>query len=232
MKKNKILEMIMIGLLLVSMLLLSKSVALTVTTMGAKNIEQRIVVIDPGHGGADPGKVGINGALEKDINLAISKRLIKLLEANGVKVITTRDEDMGLYKESDTNKKVVDLNNRLHIMEEEEPDLIVSIHQNSYSSETISGAQVFYYKTSKEGNKIANIFQKSLINTLDPSNHRVEKGNDSYFLLKKTSFPIIIVECGFLSNQAEADLLITTDYQEKVAWAVHLGIMEYLNQKR
>lgn len=222
----------MIALLLVSMLLLSKSVSQTVITMEAKREQQRTVVIDPGHGGADPGKVGINGALEKDINLAISKRLVKLLEANGVKVITTRDEDVGLYEEGDANKKVVDLNNRLHIMEEEKPDLIVSLHQNSYSSEAINGAQIFYYKTSKEGAKIANIFQTSLVHTLDPSNHRVEKGNDSYFLLKKTSFPIVIVECGFLSNQAEADLLITTDYQEKVAWAIHLGIMEYLNQKQ
>lgn len=232
MKNNKILEMIMIVLLLISMVILSKNAAQIVNTLAVKVENQKVVVIDAGHGGTDPGKVGINGALEKDINLLIAKRLTKLLEANGVKVIMTRNEDKGLYEDTDSNKKVVDMKNRLHIMETEKPDLIVSLHQNSYSSESVKGAQVFYYKTSEEGAKIANIFQKQLIKTLDPSNHRVEKGNDSYFLLKKTSYPIVIVECGFLSNQEEAQLLNTVEYQEKVAWATHLGVMQYLNGQR
>lgn len=192
--------------------------------------EKRCVVIDAGHGGFDPGKVGINGALEKDINLAIAKKVKQFLEAEDVEVVMTRETEAGLYEESDSNKKVQDMKKRISIIEETEPDVTVSIHQNSYHEEYVHGAQVFYYAASEGGKQLAQILQKRLIEGVDKDNTRVEKANDSYYLLKKTSSPIVIVECGFLSNGEEADALTSDLYQEKLAWAIHLGILQYLNQ--
>lgn len=190
------------------------------------------VVIDAGHGGIDPGKVGVNGALEKDINLAIALKLEENLREQGIHVVMTRTDDNGLYKESDTNKKVHDMKNRLAIIEEAKPVIAVSIHQNSYPDASISGVQVFYYKDSAKSREAAEIMQKQMIKTLKPQKKREAKDNGSYYLLKKTSVPIIIVECAFMSNPAEAELLTQEAYQEQVAWAVYMGIMQYINRQQ
>ena len=187
------------------------------------------VVIDAGHGGNDPGKVGVNGALEKDINLAIALKLEKNLKEQGINVVMTRTEDKGLYEEDDTNKKVRDMKNRLAIIEAARPVITVSIHQNSYPDASVSGVQVFYYKNSEKSKKAAEIMQQQMISTLKPKKERAAKDNSSYYLLKKTSVPIIIVECAFMSNPNEAALLTTEEYQERVAWAVYMGIMQYVN---
>ncbi len=193
--------------------------------------EELCVVIDAGHGGFDPGKVGINGALEKDINLAIAQKVKEFLEEDDITVVMTRETEAGLYEETDSNKKVQDMKQRIAIIEETEPALTVSIHQNSYHEEYVHGAQVFYYAKSEEGKKLAGILQKCLIEGVDKENTRVEKANDSYYLLKKTSSPIVIVECGFLSNREEADALLNELYQEKIAWEIHMGIIQYLNSR-
>ena len=95
----------------------------------------------------------------------------------------------------------------------------------------MKGAQVFYYTGSTEGQKLADYLQKSMVGRVDPENHRQVKANDSYYLLKKTSTPIVIVECGFLSNSEEAKKLCSETYQERVAWAIHIGILQYLNER-
>lgn len=187
------------------------------------------IVIDAGHGGDDPGKIGINQAKEKEINLQIAVKLKELLEAEGMKIVMTRSNEQGLYEESSTNPKVEDMRKRCEIITNTKPVFTVSIHQNSYPEESIKGAQVFYYGASKEGKELANTLQASLVQRLDPTNHRVAKSNESYYLLKKTPIPTVIVECGFLSNTQEAQLLITPEYQEKVAFAVQMGILQYLN---
>lgn len=187
------------------------------------------VVIDAGHGGDDPGKIGINGALEKDINLKIAGRVKALLEAQDVEVVMTRETEDGLYDADASNKKVQDMKRRIAIIDETQPVITVSIHQNSYQEEYVHGAQVFYYTNSVEGKLLAEYLQESLIEIADPDNTRVTKANDSYYLLKKTGTPIVIVECGFLSNRAEAEKLAAEEYQEKIAWAVHMGILRYLN---
>jgi N-acetylmuramoyl-L-alanine amidase len=190
------------------------------------------IVIDPGHGGRDPGKVGINGALEKDINLAIALRLKDLLEQNDIHVIMTRTEDVGLYSESDSNKKRVDLNNRIKIINSSNAAFAISIHQNSFSQESVKGAQVFYHTQSEEGNILAVTLQEQLKETIKDGNHRKAKSNTSYYMLKHTTCPLVIVECGYLSNRAEAALLVEEEYQEKMAWAIHLGIMKHLNKEK
>ena len=153
------------------------------------------MVIDAGHGGADPGKVGINDALEKDINLEIALILKKFLEAEDIRVVMTREDENGLYDEGASNKKVQDMKRRLAIIEEADPELVVSIHQNSYHEEYVKGAQVFFYQTSERSRVLADILQEQLA-LLDPENKRQAKGNDSYYLLKKTGKPIVIVEIG------------------------------------
>ena len=188
------------------------------------------VVIDAGHGGADPGKVGINGSLEKDINLEIAKKLKKFLEAEDVEVIMTRTDGNGLYDENASNKKVQDMKRRIAIIEEAQPEIVVSVHQNSYHEEYVHGAQVFYYTGSSTGKKLAELIQDCFVAGVDSENKREAKANDSYYLLKKTSRPIVIVECGFLSNRAEEEKLNTEIYQEKAAWAIHMGVMRYLNE--
>ncbi|MCD7825835.1 MAG: N-acetylmuramoyl-L-alanine amidase CwlD [Clostridiaceae bacterium] len=186
------------------------------------------IVIDPGHGGVDPGKVGINGAYEKEINLGISIFLKEALEKKGCQVIMTREEDAGLYQEGDSNKKIADLQKRIEIMDQEEADLVVSIHQNSFSGENTKGAQVFYHTGSVEGEKLAKILQTQLANSLDPDNHRQAKANSEYYILKNTKKTAVIVECGFLSNSEEAEKLCDQSYQKEVAWAIAQGVCDYL----
>jgi len=194
--------------------------------------EQVCIVLDAGHGGDDPGKIGINGSREKEINLAITKKVKDYLEANDIKVVLTREGDEGLYDAGAENKKVQDMKRRIEIMEEAQPLAVVSIHQNSYPEEYVKGAQVFYHKDSKEGEQLAALLQEQLRLKLNPENHRQIKANDSYYLLKKTQIPTVIVECGFLSNSKEAALLADEEYQMKVAWAIHMGILQYINKQR
>ena len=189
------------------------------------------IVIDAGHGGSDPGKVGINNALEKDINLSLALKLKKVLEQEDLEIVLTRDSDAGLYSEGSTNKKAEDMQNRCQIITDANPLFTISLHQNSYPSPEVKGAQVFYYGQSAGGKELADILQSSLIANVAPENKRVAKANESYYLLKKTPTPTVIVECGFLSNPEEADLLLSSDYQDKLVNAIYLGVMEYLEKQ-
>lgn len=185
------------------------------------------IVIDAGHGGADPGKVGINNILEKDINLSIALQLAEQLNSNGISTVLTRDSDIDLANGA-SNFKSADMRNRCALITEANPIFTISIHQNSYPAENVTGAQVFYYTQSTDGKELATTLQNSLITNADPSNKRQPKANDSYYLLKKTPTPTVIVECGFLTSPSESALLITPEYQEKMVNAIYLGIMEYL----
>lgn len=214
-----------------SMIFMAEKIG-AVYTMGEAALSQKdsfVVVVDAGHGGFDPGKVGINGAEEKDVNLAIAKKVASYLEAGDVEVVMTRESEEGLYDADSKNKKVQDMKRRIEIMEGNQPDLAVSIHQNSYPEEYVHGAQVFYHEDSAAGQKLAAFIQQQFVKSVDPENKRQIKANDSYYLLKKTAVPIVIVECGFLSNYAEAEKLASEEYQDKVAWAIYMGIMNYLN---
>ena len=227
--QNRILKLVMVGILMVSMFVLAREGAVYVTSLQVENKSRACVVIDAGHGGSDPGKVGINNQLEKEINLKIAEILKDFLQAEGIEVVMTRESDAGLYDEGASNKKVQDMKRRLEIIEKADPVIVVSIHQNSYHEEYVKGAQVFYYTTSESSRQLAEVIQEQL-RSLDPDNRREAKGNDSYFLLKKTSKPIVIVVCGFLSNREEAEKLSSALFQEKMAWNIHMGIMKYLNR--
>lgn len=189
------------------------------------------VVIDAGHGGIDPGKIGINGTPEKDLNLSIARKVKAYLTAEDITVVMTRDTEDGLYDANATNKKVQDMKRRIALIEETAPALTVSIHQNSYPEEYVHGAQVFYYSDSREGQLLAEKIQTRLISGVDPENKRQIKENSSYYLLKKTKTPIVIVECGFLSNRAEAQKLCSEEYQDEIAWEICTGILQYLHDR-
>ena len=196
---------------------------------GAKREDTRLIMIDAGHGGNDPGKVGVDGVLEKDLNLQLAKKLKTLLEQQDMEVMLVREEDRGLYDENASNKKVQDMKRRCELINEEQPACVVSIHQNSYHEESVYGAQVFYYSTSRESEKLAKVLQSELVRVAEPENTRQAKANDTYYLLKKTEAPVVIVECGFLSNWADCAKLQDENYQDKLVWAIHMGILKYMN---
>lgn len=196
----------------------------------ASRTDSQLVILDAGHGGNDPGKISVDGTQEKDLNLEIAKKLKELLEQQDIEVIMTRQEDRGLYDENASNKKAQDMKRRCELINQEQPACVVSIHQNSYHEEAIHGAQVFYYGTSRESQSLAELIQEELIRFVDPENHRQAKANDTYYLLKKTQAPVVIVECGFLSNWEENGKLKDETYQDKLVWAIHMGVMRYLNQ--
>lgn len=188
-----------------------------------------VIVVDAGHGGMDPGKVGVNNELEKEINLAIAYELAERIQESGMTAVMTRTSDDGLYSQEASNKKMDDLNKRISIIEESKCVLAVSIHQNSYSDGSVKGAQVFYFKNSQEGKKIAGFIQECLEKDFEDGSNRPIKENDNYYMLKKSQAPTIIVECGFLSNSEEAEKLSDSDYQKRMADSICDGIIMYLN---
>jgi len=192
----------------------------------ANSPSKKVIVIDAGHGGNDPGKISNDGILEKDINLSIAQHLKKYLTAQDYVVYITRNEDKGLHDEGASNKKNSDMKNRIAFFNEKKADFVVSIHQNSYPDSFQHGAQTFFYEKSEESKRLASSIQNALLK-IDPSNTRKEKSSDSYYILKKSSMPAVIVECGFLSNPDETAKLNDPNYQKKIAYAISIGISSY-----
>lgn len=223
---NKV-DIVMTVIFLVAMLLVGIESKNMVMNSEASS-STYIVVLDVGHGGNDPGKVA-GDVLEKDINLQISIKVKEELEKQGIAVVMTRCEDVGLYSEEDTNKKQADMKNRCELINSSNANIMVSIHQNSYSDMSVKGAQVFYYEGSKEGKSIAENIQESIKNTVDSNNTREAKANDSYYIIKNISIPGVIVECGFLTNIEEKMKLMDEKYQEDMAKAIVSGIVAYKN---
>ena len=227
--RKKAIELLMAVLLLVGAFFLSKEGAELVS----KELSQdaKVIVVDAGHGGIDPGVIGIGGLTEKDINLQIAKKVKKKLEKEGYTIVMTRTKDEGLYDENTNNKKVQDMQNRCNLIKEKKPVMTISIHQNSYPDASVCGPQVFYFTHSVEGAKLGKSIQDQLNTYLEVARPRVEKGNSTYYLLKKSEGILTIVECGFLTNPDEAAKLQTKEYQDKVAEAVCQGVLEYLGNE-
>lgn len=193
----------------------------------------RIIYLDPGHGGPDGG--ADNGkAVEKDIALSISEKLRDYLQQQGALVLMTREEDTDLAEEGTrglSRRKVEDLRKRAELINESESELFVSIHLNSIPSSKWHGAQSFYNTRYLESKVAAEFIQAELVDKLGNTDRKAKTLNNIY-LLKETKKPGVLVEVGFLSNPTERDLLITDDYQEKVAASIYNGIMRYFTDEQ
>ena len=190
---------------------------------------QKIILIDPGHGGLDGGAESKGGTIEKNINLSISLKLRDRLNKSGYTVLMTREEDKGLYTEGGSlnKKKVEDLNSRCKIKRESNCDVFISIHQNFFQQSYYSGAQVWYSKN-EDSERLAHIIQQNFRKDLNRKNNRVEKLGNTYKILRcYCSIPSVIVECGFLTNPQEEKKLTTEEYQDKITESIEKSIKEY-----
>lgn len=191
-----------------------------------------VIIIDPGHGGEDGGTQSYDGTLEKDINLAISLKLNELLRSKGFSTVLTRDGDYMIYDESASTqreKKVSDIKNRLKIIEENNNCILLSVHQNYFKESKYHGLQVFYSKNHPSSKFLADEIQKSVSLQLQPDNTRQikESGTDIY-LLYHSPVPSVMVECGFMSNEAEADKLKNEDYQKLISEYITEGLIKFI----
>ena len=201
-------------------------------TSSAGADDRPTVIIDAGHGGKDGGAEA-DGVLEKDINLSIAQKLADMLRLCGCRVQEIRDQDISVYEDgADTlrEKKVSDLKRRVAIANERESNILVSIHQNKFENSAYSGAQVFYSVNHADSRALAQAVRNSVVSLLQKDNTRELKpaGSDIY-LLDQAAVPAIIVECGFLSNDAERAKLIDSGYQSEMAYAIAMGVLEYIN---
>lgn len=204
----------------------------TVETV-ALPVSNKVIVIDAGHGVPDEGAESSNGTTEAESNLKIALKVQNLLEQSGATVILTRSDENAIYDiDSKTlkQKKISDIHNRVKIGNESSADIFVSIHLNKIPQEQYWGWQTFYKQESQEGQKLATCIQNNLNETIQKENNRVPMKIDNIYIIKHVEIPISIVECGFLSNPEEEKLLLTDEYQTKLAWGIYTGIMDYFYQ--
>ncbi len=194
--------------------------------------EKPVVVLDAGHGGLDSGAVGTNGTLEKDVNLSIVKALRDMLEMSGFQVVLTRDEDISIYDagvEGIRNQKLSDMDNRLEIIQSYPDSIFLCVHQNKYTDPKYFGGQMFYNNNNPNNRTLAQIMQNRFV-ILQPGNDReIKLSGNELFLLKSNPNPSLMIECGFLSNPDEEAKLATWEYQQKVAFTIYSGLMEYID---
>lgn len=170
------------------------------------------------------------GITEADINLKIALKVQNLLEQAGSTVILTRSDENAIYdldKKTLRQKKVSDIKNRVEIGNNSEADIFVSIHLNKIPQKQYWGWQTFYKAKNEESKKLANSLQKGLNETLQKENKREIMSIDNVYIIKHVEIPTAIVECGFLSNEEEKQLLQQDEYQNKLAWGIYIGIMDY-----
>lgn len=192
------------------------------------------IVLDAGHGGEDGGTVSASGICEKDINLAIAKKLESLLTVCGISVVMTRSEDILLYDKTidfHGRKKALDLAARRRIAEETENAVFVSIHMNAFPSAKYNGLQVWYSQNSPHSLTLAQSMQSLTAKQFQPQNNRrIKAATSSIYLLHHLNCPAILVECGFLSNPTEAELLASDEYQDRLAFLLFLALTDGLTK--
>lgn len=203
-------------------------VARPVTTSVTERVAGRTVVIDPGHGGVDPGAIGPGGILEKDITLAVALELEKLLNRAAIHTIMTRTGDYDLADADATLRKSQDLARRVEIGRNGTADVFISLHANSFPNPNYSGAQTFYFPNREQDRMLAEKIQSSLVRRLGP-NRRLANSAD-YYVLRESTVPAVVVELGFLSHPSEGERLADADYQKRLAEAIYYGIIDYFVQ--
>ncbi|MBQ7453329.1 MAG: N-acetylmuramoyl-L-alanine amidase [Clostridia bacterium] len=223
----------LITILVSGIILLSASFLTSLaSTVSAQIVEtptiNYTIVIDPGHGFPDPGSIGKNSKVkESDLNLVVSSLLADKLRKVGINVVLTRTDENGLYGLYSTTYKKRDMAKRKEIINDVKPNMVVSVHMNSFTNTKLRGAQVFYDKSSEISRELALSIQNFFTSELPASDKGVSVGD--YFMLKCTDAPSVICECGFLSNPEDEKLLLSPDYQEKVANCIFRGIISFIN---
>lgn len=232
--KVKTIYLMILAVILITFCLVMYSAFSNITARtDSDSLEQQpMIVIDAGHGGEDGG-AEVDGVLEKDINLSIAGKLSEILRLCGCRVTEIRDEDISVYDSNAQTlreKKVSDLKRRVEIANESDNNILVSIHQNKFDNSAYSGAQLFYSSNHDDSRVLAESIRGAITSLLQKDNTRELKpaGSDIY-LLDHAEVPAVIVECGFLSNQEERSKLMDDDYQSEMAYAVAMGVLEYIN---
>ena len=200
--------------------------------LGKVNNRTYTIILDAGHGGEDGGAVGADGTMEKDINLSIAKKLQQLLLVSGFNVKMIRDSDVSIYSdgmETIKEKKVSDLKNRLNIANESENNILISIHQNKFPQSQYNGTQVFYSENNPGSKELAENIRESVIGFLQPETKREPKpATKDIYILYNCKNVAVMVECGFLSNNAELQKLKDETYQDEMAFSIYCGFLEYI----
>lgn len=230
MKRNLLYSIAVSAILLVLYVALCFTVTADTSIVAQQNtIDIPTIIIDPGHGGEDGGASAGENILEKDINLNISLKLRDFLQSNGFDVLMTREIDTAIYdEETSGTKKRSDLNNRVRLFNSSDNNIVVSIHQNKFVDSKYYGMQVFYSDNDEQNKILAENIRNSVVSLLQPDNKRECKlAGSEIYILDNTNVPAVLVECGFLSNETEASMLNTDEYQNKIAYCIYLGIMEY-----
>lgn len=193
-------------------------------------VTNKVIILDAGHGTPDEGAESSSGTLEAPLNLQITLKIQKLLESSGATVILTRSDDNSICEidaETIREKKISDVHQRVKIGNNSSADVFVSIHLNKISQSQYSGWQTFYKNSDENSKKLATSIQNSLNSTISNNNERTPHTISNVYIMKNVEIPITIVECGFLSNKEDEARLKTDEYQEKLAWGIYNGIMDY-----
>lgn len=223
-----------------TVLMAAACAALTIFMRGRKNVgaaspalSEYVYIIDAGHGGMDGGAVGADGTLEKELNLAVAKKLAAILEASGSECVMTRSDDRMLVDNSvKTHRKMQDLRARVEAAEKaaltDKIPVFISIHMNNFTSRNYSGLQVWYSKNDERGKLLADCIQKSARENLDSENKRETKAaGSSIYVLDRIKVPAVLVECGFLSNPDECAKLREDEYQTALAMTIFAGVAAF-----
>ena len=193
----------------------------------------KTVVIDPGHGGEDCGAIGCTGAFEKDLNLEISMIIGEMLREKGFNVVYTRTDDRMLYLPEENIKgmrKLSDLKSRVRISDENPGAIFVSIHMNSFGEAKYSGLQVYAKDKSEDSEALAEAIRRAVVSTCEPENKRAVKRGDKIYVLEKNTNTSVLIECGFLSNEAECERLSQKEFQKELSFSIVCGIINYMEE--
>lgn len=196
-------------------------------------VSGKVIVVDAGHGVPDEGAESSSGTTEAETNLKIALKLQNLLEQSGCTVILTRSDENAIYdldKNTLREKKISDIRNRVKIGNNSTADIFVSIHLNKIPESQYWGWQCFYNRKNEQSMSLAKKIQSNLNDAIQKDNKRVAMKLDTVYIMKHVEIPISIVECGFLSNPEEEQHLLEDEYQNKLAWGIFNGIMDYFNE--
>ncbi len=233
MKLNKRSVKLTVGMLAcIAVLAVGARLTDDVVPASAEIDDRPVIVLDAGHGGLDSGAVGKSGVLEKDVNLSVVKHLREMLEMSGFQVVVTRDEDISIYDagvEGIRNQKLSDMDNRYEIVQSYPDSIFLCIHQNNFTDPAYFGGQMFYNDNNPDNRTLAQIMQNRFAALQDGNDREIKLSGNELFLLKDNKNPSLMIECGFLSNPEEEALLATTEYQQKLAFSIYCGVLEFID---